>query len=153
MAVGQDEGGSLDEVKARFATAIGKAAWGTAMGEGSFLTVEIGDAVEQVGRKMHGEFHLWIYCSAWRIETPLEVLASSEDDRDTLKSRVGLLDGRSLDGIEIEQPSLSATFRFSGDVRLRTFSIFTHDVEHWLFYLPDGAVFTAGPSSRWSWSR
>lgn len=145
----------LASVESRLAAAYGRTAWGTALGVGSFLTVELGEqqAAPTPQEKTHGEFHLWVYCSAWRIETAQEIIASSEDPREALEAAVRHLDGRSLSEIRIERPSLSTVFSFSGGTVLRTFSIFSKDYEHWMFYLPDGSVFTAGPGSTWSWGR
>ncbi|WP_117214663.1 hypothetical protein [Allorhizocola rhizosphaerae] len=143
----------LADVQAKLALATGKVAWGTALGVGSFLTVEFGERVEQAKGKVHGEFHLWVYCSAWRIETPAEIVASSEDPREFLEPTVRSLDGRTLSDIQLDMPSLSSTFAFSDGTRLRTFSIFSKDFDHWMFYLPGGEVFTAGPGSTWSLGR
>jgi hypothetical protein len=44
-------------------------------------------------------------------------------------------------------------FEFGEGAALRTFSIFSKEYEHWMFYLPDGTVFTAGPGATWSWGR
>jgi hypothetical protein len=143
----------LAEVEAKLAAATGKPAWGTALGIGSFLTVEFGEKVTPAEGKTHGEYHLWVYCSAWRIETPTEIVASSEDPREVLEPTVKFLDGRTLSGIHLEPPSLSSTFTFDDGARLRTFSIFTKDFDHWMFYLPSGEVFTAGPGAAWSWGR
>jgi len=152
----------LAAVESAFAGAYGQPAWGTALGVGSFLTVEFGQprpaagaSPDQQGRQArqanpHGEYHLWVYCSAWRIESPQEIIASSEDPREQLASAVRHLDGKVLTRITIERPSLSATFDFEDGTVLRTFAIFSKEYEHWMFYLPDGRVFTAGPGSTWS---
>lgn len=136
------------ELAAWSSPALGQAVWGTTLGVGSFLTFELGSRREPdtsgQGRP-HGEFHVWVYCSAWRIETTDTVVASSEDDRDVLVEAVRHLDGRTLTAIDVEQPSLSAAFRFSDGTTLRTFSIFSDGYEHWMLYLPDGRVVTAGP--------
>ncbi|MEO3930482.1 hypothetical protein ABGB07_42540 [Micromonosporaceae bacterium B7E4] len=148
-----DAGNTLADVQARLSAAVGRTAWGTALGIGSFLTVEFGDRIERPQGKAHGEFHLWVYQSAWRIEMQGAVLASSEDPREALEESVRYLDGRALTAIAIEAPSLSATFSFTDGLVLRTFSVFTADVDHWMFYLPGGDVFTAGPGPTWIWSR
>lgn len=132
----------------------GAAIWGTTLGVGSFLTFEMGNALP-AGRpragdgedKRHGDVHVWVYCSAWRLETKDAVLASSEDDRDRLATGVLALDGKLLTRLEIAEPSLAATFTFSDDTVLEVFPIFTDGYEHWMIYLPDGDVITAGPGS------
>lgn len=139
------------EAEQALAGARGRPVWGTQLGVGSFLTLEIGDARPAVPRaggaapRPHGEFHVWVYCSAWRIETPAAVLASSEDDRDALEATVQVLDGAVLAEARVDVPSLSLSLRFEDGTVLRTFSIFTAGYEHWMVYLPQGDVLTAGP--------
>jgi hypothetical protein len=151
--------GDLAAVESAIGSAVGQRAWGTALGTGSFLTVEFGpQRPPQPPRpgqhpRPHGVFHLWVYCSAWRIDSPTEVIASSEDPRDQLATTIRRLDGLTLAGAQIERPSLSAAFRFHDGTTLHTFSIFSTGYEHWMFYLPDGNVFTAGPGTGFSWGR
>jgi hypothetical protein len=129
--------------------AVGRQAWGTKLGVGSFLTVEFGAAIPRrdAGKREHGEYHLWVYCSAWHIQSADRVLASSEDPRESLEKDVRALDGLTLIAVRIEYPSLSTTFEFEGSVSLQTFSIFSRDYEHWMLYMPDTTVLTAGPAS------
>ncbi|MGL4338898.1 MAG: hypothetical protein ACRCSP_00530 [Rhodoglobus sp.] len=129
--------------------AVGRRTWGTALGVGSFLTIELGSVVAATspGGKAHGEYQLWVYCSAWRIQSKDAVLASSEDPRDFLKKAVVALDGQLLSAVSIDYPSLSTVFEFEGGLTLATFSIFSKDYEHWMLYCPDKLVLTAGPAS------
>jgi hypothetical protein len=151
MSARDDE---LAAVETMIAAVCGKAAWGTALGVGCFVTVEFGgQRPTRDPKRRHGEFRLWVYCSAWRIENPREIIASSEDPREQLKTAVKHLDGRTISRITVERPSLSAAFEFADGTMLRTFSIFSKDYEHWIFYLPNGEVFTAGPGSNWSLRR
>ncbi len=148
-----DNQNSLMGVKARLATAIGQTVWGAALGVGSFVTLEFGRSVEDSRGKVHGEFHLWIYCTAWRIESMEKVIASSEDAREELQTLVPQLNGKLLSGIDIDPISLSAIFSFVDGTALRTFSVFSKEYEHWMFYLPDDQVFSAGPGASWSWEK
>ena len=67
MRTTEDDLAAVEEAVAQM---YGKRAWGTALGFGSFLTVEFGapEAAPDPGGPVHGEFHLWVYCTAWRIE-------------------------------------------------------------------------------------
>lgn len=61
---------------------IGEVAWGSALGVGSSCTIEFGIALRVVGashKRFHGARHLWVYCSAWRIEEAKTIC--SEDRR------------------------------------------------------------------------
>ena len=139
---------SWDEVVASLTAAYGLTAWGTKLGQGSFLTLELGEPVTPGGER--GRYHLWIYLAAWRIEDETDVLAGSEDDHDGLAGKVTVLDGRRLASISVEHPSLSTRFEFEGGLVLITFSVYSTDGEHWMLFRPDGTVLTMGPGSSWS---
>ena len=142
------ESESWDEVVASLTAAYGLQAWGTRLGHGSFLTVELGES-EATGRA-YGRYHLWIYMAGWRIEDGMTMLAASEDDRDELAGKVTVLDGRKLTSVTVEHPSLSARFEFEGGLVLITFSLYSTDEDHWMLFRPDGNVLTMGPGSSWS---
>jgi hypothetical protein len=139
---------SWDEVVASLTAAYGLEAWGTTLGHGSFLTLELGESVAPGGER--GRYHLWIYLAAWRIEDGSTVLAGSEDDHDELAGKVTVLDGRKLASITVEHPSLSTRFEFEGGLVLITFSVYSTDGEHWMLFRPNGTVLTMGPGPTWS---
>ncbi len=82
---------------------IGQAAWDVAWGHGSFVTIEFGAPVTNSEQpdKRRGTWHFWVYCCAWRLETPDDVLAYSEDDRSRLEKVLPLLEGAVLEGVEM----------------------------------------------------
>ena len=125
---------------------IGLEAWGAAVGHGSFVTMNFGRPLDD--DPLTGEFFLWLYCCSWRIERGDSVVAVCEDDRERMQAGVSLLNGQRLLRIDVDAVSLSATFWFSTDIVLRTFSIYSTEVEHWMMRLPDGQWITAGPG--WS---
>lgn len=128
---------------------IGKPAWGVALGDGSFLTLEFGEVLQdEPNRKLHGSGHLWVYCCAWRIETPDDVLAYSEDDRSRLTNIVHVLNDKSLESVEINFPHGDTLLHFSGRLILRLIPIHAHNYEHWMLYLPEG-VLVFGPGTNW----
>jgi hypothetical protein len=136
---------TVREAKTKLQPLVGLKAWGVAPGEGSFVTLEFGQPVAREGRKTHGEWHLWVYRCAWRIDGPNGMVAGSEDERATLSAAVAGLDGRQLDGIDILD-SLEAIWTF-GDLSLRLFPCGS-ELEHWMVFTPDGRVITAGPGNQ-----
>lgn len=84
---------SWDEVVAGLTAAYGLEAWGTTLGHGSFLTVELGGAA---AASAHGATTCGSSQSAWRIEDGESMIAGSEDDRDALAGKVTVLDGRTV---------------------------------------------------------
>jgi hypothetical protein len=141
---------------------LGSAGWNARIGHGSFLTIEFGES-RLVGQRRDetpltgGEWHLWIYCSAWRVETPTAVLGACEDPRDRMMNAAAALNGRLLLAVELRDPSLETTFRFEGGHALRVFPIYTSpsgaDPAHWMLYTPGHMILTVGPASSWSYQR
>ncbi len=132
----------------------GRRAWSPRLGIGSFLTLEIGEATApsttRRGREVtHGEYHMWVYCSAWRIDLGSEILCGSEDDREHIETTIARLDGRTVVGAETSD-AFELTVRFDDTTTLRTFPIFSAGYEHWMVFAPNGFVYTAGPGSTWS---
>lgn len=152
----------LEEIRKIIRPLLGNPGWDAGIGYGSFLTIEFG-AARDIGRRRDGtpltggEWHLWIYCSAWRVETPTAVLGASEDPRDRMSAAAASLNGRPLVAVELSLPSLETTFRFEGGHQLRVFPIYTSpgesDPEHWMLYTPDYMVLNVGPASSWSYHR
>lgn len=139
----------LQQIETLIAPLLQQPAWGVRLGVGSFVTVEFGAPVVREGRP-HGEWHLWVYCCAWRLETPTAVLAGSEDERPKLEEAVKNLEGRTLLSVELMAPSLQATLLFDTGLRLHLLPVTSEEYEHWLLYLPDGNVLVIGPGSSWA---
>lgn len=147
MTVTEDD---LRGIRERVAPLLGQRSWDARLGIGSFVTLEFGTPREPVGKRAHGEWHLWVYCCAWRMDEGDEVVAASEDARDMLEQAVTRLEGRVLERVEITGPALETTWWFERRLALHLFPIFSRDFEHWLLYLPGGDVLTAGPGTSWS---
>ena len=149
MPIGEND---IREIQARVAPLLGQKVWGAALGTGSFVTLEFGAVRpgQGPGTRDHGEWHLWIYCAAWRLEQEDAVLAASEDPRPKLEQAVTRLNGLALDVIEVRRPALEAIFQFEQGIALRVFPIFSEGFEHWMIYMPDGNVLTAGPGTSWN---
>ncbi|HBL58647.1 MAG TPA: hypothetical protein DDZ80_09060 [Cyanobacteria bacterium UBA8803] len=143
----------IREVQALINPILSRKAWGASLGVGSFITLEFGDSLppNQKRQRTHGEWHLWIYCCAWRIEKGNEVLASSEDPREKLELAVQQLEGLALNSIQLLPPAWDTVFSFDEEVFLRSFSIYSEESEHWMLYTPDGNVLSVGPGSSWSY--
>lgn len=133
---------SVAQASAMLQGMLGKPAWGVALGEGSFVTLELGMPIP--GKKPHGEWHIWVYGCAWRIDGPSGALAGSLDERDVMAKAVAALDGKTLSQFSIDG-NLEATLEL-GDHRLRLFPS-GGTLEHWMVFVPGGRVITAGPGN------
>jgi hypothetical protein len=146
----------ISKIQQKIATLIGLKAWGVSLGTGSFITLEFGDALspdKDTGRQ-HGEWHLWIYCSTWRLEKENVILAGSEDSRLILDDAIKQLEGVVLRSVNIAAPAFDTVFEFEESMRLCVFPVSFHDdAEHWMLYTPDGSVLTLGPGISWSYKK
>jgi hypothetical protein len=133
---------------------LGLPPWNVTQGHGSFLTFNFGQPLPEVGDgRVHGEWHLWIYMSAWRIEDAGRVLAACEDDRVVISEALVQLDGRPLASIAAVGLTLDTVFDFGGLV-LRTFSMRSIAAEHpepdWMLFMPGRRVLSIGPGGAWA---
>ncbi|MFI9811361.1 hypothetical protein [Saccharothrix variisporea] len=128
---------------------VGLAPWRVRLGHGNFVTADFGRVVVPPGESgERGEWHLWIYGAAWRIDSARDVVAGSEDTREVMSAAVGGLEGERLLGVRLRTPSLGLDLDFGGVV-LRVFPVTTRVEDHWMLFTPSGEVFVAGPGSRW----
>lgn len=148
--------GDVAQIEQHLAGLVGREVWGPRLGVGSFITLELGERQTRTvrGRETtHGEWHLWVYCSAWRIDGEEDVVVASEDAREEIPDRLERLDGRRVSGVSVAAPSLELTVAFDDGLTLRVFPIFSSTFEHWFLYTPDGNVLSAGPGAAWSYAR
>jgi hypothetical protein len=127
-------------------------------GHGSFITIDFGrDLSEEVktrsGTKTryYGEWRLWVYMCAWRIDINKKPCAGSEDSREKIENCLSELVQRELNEVIILNDAFDATFIFGDNVELHLFSFYTQDQEQWLLFTPEKKVFKAGPSNEWSY--
>ena len=88
----------IAEIQTRLQGVIGKKAWGVKHGIGTFVTIEFGQPMppKYPNGKSHGEWHLWVYGGAWRLEKGAQVVVASEDDQQRLKRISDVLKGVSF---------------------------------------------------------
>ena len=147
------------EIHAKLQSVIGKKAWGVAHGIGTFVTIEFGQLVPSAyaGEKSHGEWHLWVYGGAWRLEKGEQVIVASEDDQAKIETEIHYLEGCVLQSFEVMTPALDALLTFEPDIVLRIFSIYSEETEergmdNWRLYTPDaGNVISVHPGGKWSY--
>jgi hypothetical protein len=108
------------------------------LGIGSFVTLTMEPA------QGAGEWYLWVYQCAWRLERNGLVVAGSEDDRDVLRDAIDRLAFARVAELELAPPA-DATLWFDGGACLRMFCVFSTPTEQWMLWRPDGRVLTARP--------
>lgn len=160
----------IDEV---FAPIYGKPSWQVRQGFGSFLTFEFGephlvirepihassDATAKTRKHLaqrqvtiHGDWHLWLYLSDWRILSEGKWLAHSESTRQQIRKATSILDGQAIVRVSVTRRLLT-TFEFDlgGRVEARpNTKAYGQDSDLWLLYEPSGLVFTLRADGQYS---
>jgi hypothetical protein len=146
----------LQPIQEKIQRLIGQRPWEVKLGWGSFITLEFGKQIEVEGIRgvtyIHGEWHLWVQMSAWRLETKAEVITASEDSREGMSRGIKQLEGTKLLLIKLRPPALETILMFEGGLILRLFPIYSEELtmDDWALFCPDGYVLTVG-SGQWSY--
>jgi hypothetical protein len=131
---------------------LGQKAWRVALGQGSFLTMEFGQPIPPAkpNGTIHGEWHLWLYGCAWRLEQGERVITASQDDRSKIETAIQCMEGQALQTFEVQTAALDAVVTFENDIVLRLFSNETEEMDSWMLFTPD-KVITVSPAGQWSY--
>ncbi|MCP2729464.1 hypothetical protein [Limnofasciculus baicalensis] len=149
----------IHEIQTHIAPLLGQKPWDVSIGVGSFITFDFGTPIPRKfshkGKRLpaRGEWHLWIYMCAWRLQKGDQVLAACEDSREQMEAAVKSMEGLALQSIEVLPPAWDTIFTFENRIVLRTFSIYSDSSEegseNWLLFTPGQNVLSIGPGSTW----
>jgi len=152
-----------------FGPVYGQPSWLVRRGHGSFVTLEFGEPRLDVGEPkqrlhvfstkvherlatrlvaVHGAWHLWIYCCAWRLTHPMRPLAHSGSRPQRIDRALAVLDGQALISVVVDADARTS-FTFDLGCTLLTWP-YDHQSEQWLLYEPDGRVLTVRADGRYS---
>ncbi|MEO7018612.1 MAG: hypothetical protein ABI234_00490, partial [Ktedonobacteraceae bacterium] len=140
----------IAEIQTKLQGVIGQKTWGVKRGMGTFVTMEFGppQPPKYPNGTSHGEWHLWVYGGAWRLEKGEHVIVASDDARTKMEAEIQCIEGCVLQSFEVMTPALDALLTFEQEIVLRIFSIYSEETEdrgmdNWLLYTPDaGNVIT-----------
>jgi hypothetical protein len=150
-----------------FAPLLGLPAWSVKRGHGSFVTLEFGNPrldvrepdrslrivesprTERILRRRRvtpvGDWHLWIYLSAWELRQGGETIATWDFDVDSVDAALSELDGQVLKTFDLRPSPFETVFDFDlgGQLVVRPYESASLDPEElWLLYEPSGEVLT-----------
>jgi hypothetical protein len=122
----------LAEIRSMLRSFISAKCWrvGASGVTGSSFSLQVGGRrrkpfVSRLGAQYHvslfyGELSMLVWCS-WRLDSPTEPLASSDERGDIVNEKLQALVGQSFRRIQLLEPGLDLLIDFSGDLRLRVF--------------------------------
>ncbi len=136
---------------------IGQKATVVELGHGSCITIDLGPLIEKKGKKnsyMVGQYRLWAYMCAWRIDKDNKPYSASNDSRAIIKSKLQALAGAFITKYEILNDSLDTKFYFDANITLTLFNINTQDeyAKQWMLYIWEENVrnvLVIGPGNSW----
>ena len=155
-----------------FKMLYGKPCWNVKPGYGSFLTLEFGkphlqiheprkprpDASLTVGSllsrrhiRIHGDWHLWIYCCEWSVSLAWRIVGDSSSTL-RIKRAANVLDGQKLISAVIIPRGSRSVFEFDLGGLLET-NPYDRKSEQWMLFEPSGYVLTYRADKRYSHSR
>lgn len=98
---------------------LGEAPWEVSVGHGSFVTLQFGAPLPPTPEGfVHGEWHLWVYGCAWRLQDAERVIASCEDSREQMERGAAVLEGRPLRSWRVSAPAMDTVVTFDGGVEV-----------------------------------
>lgn len=119
---------------------IGKAPWDVMLGAGSVLILEFGVRdPRQSTFRIHGEWRLWLYECAWRLECANTIVTASQHQRSLAANAVRRISGVEITDIVLSRPSLDLEITFKNQYKLRTFSVTSsedHQSDQWVLFTP-----------------
>jgi hypothetical protein len=132
---------SFDEARRLVSSLSGVPVREPRIGLGSFLTLVLDvDPRDHEGRG----WYLWAYQCAWRLDAADRTMCGSEDDRSVITEAVARLDGQTVERFHVTEAQ-EGTLVLSDRLELRLFPVYSQKYIHWMLWLPDGDVLTAGP--------
>jgi len=139
----------------------GKPCWGVKPGVGSFLTLEFGKPNLQVRDpvvatkgasasvrqtlarrrvRVHGEWHLWIYCCHWEVLSGNKRIGDSST-KTKMRRAAEFLSGQKLIGFSVSPRNVNCVFDFDLGASLKT-RPYDENGEQWLLFGPSHKVLT-----------
>lgn len=141
-----------------FQDVLGKKPTRVKAGYGSFITIDFGKDIPKelktrkgIITQYFGEWHLWIYMCAWRIDIEKKPFLGSNDSKEVIKNHLNEIEKRVLKKVDILNAAFDAKLTFGDDLELFLFSFNTKEHEQWMFFMPGNKVFTAGPGNEGSY--
>ena len=137
----------------------GYAARNIQLGHGSFITINFGKnriievaTNKGIARRVRGEWYLWIYMCAWRLDKNGTPYLGSDDEfsREEFQERLFEVEGKKLLHFDILNSAFDTQIKFEEKFVINLFSFSTQN-EQWKLFRPDENVLTVGPGGNWTY--
>lgn len=160
----------MHPVASAFAPLIGMPSWEVKRGHGSFVTLEFGEPILEIGEPsdtlvfldgapprlptrsayVHGQWHLWIYCCDWQLTAKQIELAHSESDDIRMARALRILNGQALVSVDVDHNDGSTVFKFDLGCKMATRPYDDEPHEQWMMKDPSGCWLSVRSDGRYS---
>ena len=159
----------MRRIKQSFRPVLGLPSWGVENGWGSFLTFEFGEP-KLVVREPYisdapttrvraraaqrlvyprGQWHLWIYCCAWKVTVNSKVVAEWSKKAQS-KRAPGVLNGQILTAVTPLRGGRGWEFAFDLGAKLQT-TPYDRSSEQWMLFEPNDKVLSVRADKKYSY--
>ena len=154
----------LDPLSRLLAPIVGELCWGVVFSYGDELRVDCGERIPyrhpKLAGKARGAWTIGARASPWELTRDDDRVASTSDDSDTMRERVGVLAGLRVEACEARFPDLQLAVSFSEGLVLRIGPEGPAGrppppgpLAYWEVFTPNRMVLSAGPGPKWSYLR
>lgn len=93
--------------------------------------------------------------TAWRLDSPSETLATSEDKPETLRQKIQAIENTEIAVLEASYSELGLTVVFNNGCKLMLFPEPEEnaDLPYWEMFTPSQRVLKVGPDATWAYVR
>jgi hypothetical protein len=148
----------LDPLQEIVQEILGEVCWQASLSYGDELSLDIGKKIPYPQKAMAGrEGGSWILgcrASKWVLESPSQVIASSQLTSEEIKQKIKVVEGTKIANFKIDYPDLILRVEFSTGCELKVFpDLEDLDLSDWELFTPDDMLVEMGPGRVWSYNR
>lgn len=145
----------LEQLREITTKVIGEKCWRANLSYGDELSLHIGARLPYSQKSMTGkEKGAWILGTrgtAWKLDSLSETLVTSEDEPETIRQKIHVIEDNIITALETSYPELGLVVTFSNGYNLRLFPSAEEDFDlpHWELFTPYQTVIKVGPGAVW----
>ena len=153
------EATDLQQLKEIISGVVGETCWAASFSYGDELSLDIGAKVpysqKLMAGKEKGAWMLGTRATVWELKGTSQTIVTSNDDPETARQKVKVIEGAVITAIETNYPELALTVTFSNGCQLILFPEHDEDSDlpYWEMFTPYHMILKVGPGAKWSFTR
>ena len=148
----------IRRIRRKIKPLLGQTVWGIKLlgNKGNYIiTLNFGDEIvpAEEDEESYGDWRLWIWRCAWRLDHNDKILAGSMDDQQKIQTQLTLLENLPVYSFQVSRPALDTTINFDNRFDLRLFPVEMDKYFHWKLWFPNYDSLIIGPGSSWLYKK